>query len=179
MAYLSWLSIAPITLLFLELAFIAWLRCRMLKDRKEALVNTAHLILGNIGVLNSFAFCGIENHEREEDDNVKKFVVRSSVITFLHHTTVIITIILLGCYEPNVFEQSLIVKPENERFFWLLGVLILIGIYNLTVILYRGREITAFQVIKTKQQLDKTTQTEEINDVTYDCFRAIMVDQVT
>lgn len=179
MAYLSWLSIAPITLLVLELAFIAWLRCRMLKDRKEALVNTAHLILGNIGVLNSFAFCGIENHEREEDDNVKKFVVRSSVITFLHHTTVIITIILIGCYEPNAFEQSLIVKPENERFFWLLGVLILIGIYNLTVILYRGREITAFQVIKTKQQLDKTTQTEKINEVTYDCFRAIMVDQVT
>ena len=184
MAYLRWFSVIPLALLFLELVLVAWLRCRVLKDKKEALVNVAHLTLGNIGVLNAFAFENLENRRRENDKHVKNFVVRSSVITFLHHTTVIIVIIFIGCYKPNLFHQNLIIRPYNdnenkynERFFWLLGGLLSMGIYSLTVILYRADKITAFQVAATKRKVEKATQTEDIKRCTpYDLLLSRMQD---
>lgn len=174
MAYLRWLSVIPMTLLFVELALVAWMRCRVLKDKKEALVNVAHLTLGNIGVINAFAFENrFENSEREKDENVKTFVIRSSVITFLHHATMIIAIIFIGCYKPNLFHQNLIIRPnndhehkDNKRFFWLLGGLLSMGIYSLTVILYRAGKITAFHVAATNRKIEKSTQTEDIKRFT-------------
>ena len=58
------------------------MRCRVLKDKKEALVNVAHLTLGNIGVINAFAFENrFENSEREKLRKIGLFLLHVTKCT--------------------------------------------------------------------------------------------------
>ena len=43
--------------------------------------------MSNIGVLNSYAF--LMEKESEDEEDINKFISRSSVIAFIHHSIVI------------------------------------------------------------------------------------------
>merc|ERR1712038_136382 len=86
MAYLRIYSIIPIFILLIELGCVSWMRFKKIENENWAMQFTAQVIISNVGVLNSYAFS--QNHVDEKDDeSIKRFVIQSTLITFIHHTS--------------------------------------------------------------------------------------------
>ena len=78
------------------------------------------------------------------------FVRRSSIANFLHHTITLSTIVIVASYDPSAFDKwissDFILKATNQEFYWIFGIVLLIGCYSLTVTLYRASHITMVNV---------------------------------
>ena len=99
-AYLRIYSIIPILILVIELGRVSWKRFRKLNDRDS----TFQVTISNLGVLNSYAFVmGARpfRNEDEDEEDVNNFIVRSSVVTFVHHSIVIGVIMTIGYFYPS------------------------------------------------------------------------------
>ena len=113
--------------------------------------NGLYLVFSNIGVVNTYTIFQIDRkfEEKENDTDIKNFVRKSSIITFSHHLTVLVFILIIGGNYPEAFEhwssRKFWLTPGTERFYWVFSVVILVGILSLTAILHRVRHITNFQ----------------------------------
>lgn len=90
MAYLRIYSIIPMFLLMIELGWISWIRFKKFNRRELAMQYTAQIMISNVSVLNSYAF-GMDIDDHEDAYTVTNFIVQSSVITFVHHSIVLVT----------------------------------------------------------------------------------------
>ena len=137
MSYLRLYSIIPISILLLELGWISWNRIRKLSNKERAIILVPQLMASNLGVLNSYAFdqgCGSGyGKEDEKEEDIKKFVIRSTWITFFHHSIVLAIIMVIGYFQPEFFVSSLRFTPTKGWFFSLVGFLLGMGVLSLTI----------------------------------------------
>ena len=155
MAYLRSFSVIPIILLICELIGVTWVRLKNNKKLSFTEINNGlYLVFSNIGVVNTYTIFQIDKKygEKENDTDIKNFVRKSSIITFSHHLTVLVFILIIGGNYPEAFEhwssRKFWLTPGTERFYWVFSVVILVGILSLTAILYRVRHITNLQCRK-------------------------------
>ena len=155
MAYLRSFSIIPMILLICELIGVTWVRLKNNKQLSFTDINNGlYLVFSNIGVVNTYTIFQIDRKfgEKENDTDIKNFVRKSSIITFSHHLTVLVFILIIGGNYPGAFEhwssRKFWLTPGTERFYWVFSVVILVGIQSLTAILYRVRHITNFECRK-------------------------------
>ena len=131
-AYLRVLSPIPIFILLLELGWLSWNRFRKLNKMSKVLMFVPQLLMSNMGVLNIYPF-GMDQEYDEKDEDVKKFIILSTLVTFIHHTIVIVIIMIIGYVQPDYFISALIFTPRKEWFYILTGSLIGIGALNLAI----------------------------------------------
>ena len=155
MAYLRSFSIIPIILLICEPIGVTWVRLKNNKKLSFTEINNGlYLVFSNIGVVNTYTIFQIDRkfEEKENDTDIKNFVRKSSIITFSHHLTVLVFILIIGGNYPEALEhwssRKFWLTPGTERFYWVFSSVILVGILSLTAILYRVRHITNFQCRK-------------------------------
>ena len=130
-AYLRLFSLIPFFILLLELGLVSWIRFRRFIYRK---IFIAQIMISNIGVLNSYAF--LMDKEEEDEEDISKFIVRSSVIAFIHHTILIVIIMVIGYLNPDFFVPELILKPSDQKFYIALSSIIVIGAMSLAINIY-------------------------------------------
>ena len=152
MACLRIYSSLPMILLIFELVLITWMRVRKNTgwDNGEKSIAAFYLVFSNVGVVNAYTFLGAFNKkDEEEEEYIINFVRRSSIIAFLHHSTVLVAIMVLGWNYPDTFEHwsspSFLLSPSNQLFYSVFTVVLLIGVYSLTVILYRAHKISTVE----------------------------------
>ena len=140
MAYLRNYSIIPIFILLIELGWISWMRFRPLIEinhRDWAMQYTAQIMLSNVGVLNTYAFGQNNTRSRdycEDEEHVKRFGVQSTLITFTHHTSILV---MIGYIQPpEFFISTLAIKAGSEDFYLMIGSLIGIGVLSLVINLF-------------------------------------------
>ena len=150
MAFLRIWSIIPISMLVIEISIIGWMRHREMDNRMDAFLKVANLTLGNIGVMTAYSFLSKPDNE----ESAQKFVCRSSIVVFLHHTVTLSVIMVLVWHDPNSMEHwswsSFLLNPTQTTsyhdLFWTFGCSILMGCYSLTVVMFRARNIAAVDV---------------------------------
>ena len=155
-SYLRIWSIVPITILYLELVLLSYRRYSKQKDRTnwDIFFSVYYSSLCNIGGINANNFSdAIRAEEKgvtdEELEASTWFIKLSSVITFLHHTAVLVTIVLVSWYHEGYLAQDqfedLLVKKEEffwfENLNWVFGGTILLGFYGMVLSLYRVSSI--------------------------------------
>ena len=155
-SYLRIWSIVPITILYLELVLLSYRRYSKQKDRTkwDIFFSVYYSSLCNFGGINAKNFSdAIRAEEKgvtdEELEASIRFIKLSSVITFLHHTTVLVTIVLVSWYYEGYLAQDqfedLIIKKEEffwfENLNWVFGGTILLGFYGMVLSLYRVSSI--------------------------------------
>ena len=155
MAYLRVYAIIPMVLLFFELIVVTWIRMKNSTDSDTAtkVLNGFYLLFSNIGVVNAYTFFNgwmMEDDDlNEKDEDIIKFVRQSSIITFIHHSSVLVFIMVLGWHYPDAFEHwnspTFWLSPCKQLFYFVFIVVLLIGVYSLTVILYRAKNISTVQ----------------------------------
>ena len=144
-AYLRIYAVLPIIILFLELGIVSYIRYRNQEFGSELQmwqsIYGATLSNGGVLSINSFKEVDDANDEKDTSENVeanRKFIQLSSITTFLHHTSVLI-IILNGVLliNPEYLNDEkfkyLILKPDNQLFYWAFGVTILIGLTSMVL----------------------------------------------
>ena len=152
-AYFRHWSILPISLLFVELAVVSYLRYRNVEEKSRRFVFVYLTCLSNAGVLNANnigEFAG-DMQDRKDDADGKRFIRRSSVITFIHHAVVLCTIMVLTKVHPKYFTEGrindIILRPEpNEPhlccFYWVFGVTLLVGFMSMMLALSNARKVS-------------------------------------
>ena len=158
MACLRIYSIIPIALMIAELILISWIRVKNKKDWNgfQKFAVGFYLVISNIGVVNSYTFFNVldEKEDKERDDEIINFVRRSSIISFIHHVTTLILIMVIGLNYPDTFEHwtspKFLLSPCEPHFYYAFTIVILIGVYSLTVVLYRAHHISTVERNETK-----------------------------
>ena len=143
--FLRMWSILPISLLLIEIFIIGWIRNKKITDRIEAFGQTIHLTLGNCGVMMVYPFfAGDEETAEVSEKDVQKYVRRSSIVSFVHHTITLSIILILVCYDRHYMEHwsapyfllNTTQDISRVHLFWVFGCTIMMGCYSLTLILY-------------------------------------------
>ena len=160
-AYLRIYSIIPIFILLIELGWVSWKRFEKLSYRGWAMQYTAQLMISNVGVLNSYAFSQVST-DKEDEESIKRFVVQSTLITFIHHTSILVIMMVIGYTQPpESFITTLIVEPGSEDFYLMIGCVIAIGVLSLAINLcyFKWDEISKCCKTKT-ESVDKDAPIE-------------------
>ena len=154
MACLRVYAIIPIALMVSELILISWIRVKNNKEWHKKILVGCCLVFSNIGVVNSYTLFNNEVEKKERDEEIINFVRRSSIITFIHHLTALILIMVIGWNYPDTFEHwtspNFLLSPCETYFYFVFTVVILIGVYSLTVVLYRAHHISTLKRNETK-----------------------------
>ena len=148
MAFLREFSIIPLTLLAIEIAVLAWMRCKDIKlNLNNWLFIFVGLVVSNFGVMTASLYYP---RAKEDVKEVEKFVRRSTIVTFIHHIVILSIIMVLGRHYPNYMchwtAPMFILKPTCERFFWVLGTTMMMGCFSLTSIMYRATNIATLKI---------------------------------
>ena len=123
---------------------------------------TNRLVISNIGCVNAFTFnnqstvgaTGTDIPVEDEQD-VVDFIKNSTLAGFIHHSAVLIIIMMVGSFFPSSMDHwssqcNFPLKPGMQSFYWIFGTLIFMGFYSLTAIMYR-----ADRVLMVKDQAHK------------------------
>ena len=152
-AYFRIWSIVPISLLFLELAVVSYLRYRKVEEKSRRFAFVYLTCLSNAGVLNAnnIGEWNSDTKDKKDDDDGRRFIRRSSVITFIHHVIVLSTIMVFTIYCPQYFEErvmDMIIRPGGKRrakgdhFFWVFGITLLVGFMSMMLSFANARKIS-------------------------------------
>ena len=147
-AYFRYWSILPISLLFVELAVVSYLRYRNVEEKSRLFVFVYLTCLSNAGVLNAnnVGELNSDMRDRKDDADGKRFIRCSSVITFIHHGLVLCTIMVLTKWHPNYFKEGRVkdikLRPESPHFFWWFGVTLLVGFMSMMLALSNARKVS-------------------------------------
>ena len=162
-AYLRLFALIPIAILFVTQTTITWTRYKKLDDKGFALKLTLQLVVSNIGVVNAIGILnttkkqppwrsvlqlvtyplGIDVLEKldEKEEDVVRFIRNSSLATFIHHSAMLIIIMVVGHFFPSAMnnwssECDILLKPGTQAFFCLFGAVLFMGLYSVTAIMY-------------------------------------------
>ena len=132
-AYLRLWSIIPITLLFLELAVMSYRRYQNVKEKSRRFAFVYLTCLSNAGVLNANNIGELNSDikDKKSDDDGRRFIRISSIVTFIHHSSVLTLIMVMSRLQPKYFTKDrlavIILRPDSPHFFWVFAVTILVG----------------------------------------------------
>ena len=176
MAYLRVYSIIPMIVLIFEQGLITWIRVKKQENwpnEVKALFGF-YLIFNNIGVVNAYTlFNGMcywikefrLRRIKEKEEEIINFVCQLSIVTFIHHSTVLVSIMLIGWNYPDTFEHwtspKFLLSPCEPYFYFVFTVVLLIGVYSLTVILYRARNISTVRRKETVTPINEIFKIKE------------------
>ena len=153
-AFLRSYSIIPISILLIELSILSYNRYKNL----PLLVKGGRFIpiylstLNNMGVLNSINMN--EYFNANEDGKMtpecieacKKFIKRSSILTLVHHSVVLLVIMSISEKRPNFFKHGeqyrlLELEPASMEFYSIFGLTLMVGIFSTTLSLNQASRI--------------------------------------
>lgn len=160
MAYLRYYSLIPIALLVVmqtiitlerfkkvdaSSAKIGWPRIKKLENRINWKIDSIVALVGyNIGVVADY---GSRHLFVEDEKEVLQFIKNSTIASFMHHSAMLIIIMILGRFVPNVIDHGLDdrcdfpLEPGSQSFFWVFGAILFMGFYSVTAILNRAPSI--------------------------------------
>ena len=119
--------------------------------------------LSNIGVLNAYSANTLQQGGDVDSKRTSSFVRISSIATFLHHSTVLTSILILSwCYEDYFYQEQfegVILKPDTRDFYWVFAMNFLIGFYGLVLSLAMARTIVEIDI---KEGTKKSTWDADI-----------------
>ena len=164
MAYIRFWAAVPLTLLIIELTLISWIRNKKRKvdSITYTIARTINLVVNNFAVMNAYSIWELDDDDDvEEKKEIEDFVRISSITTYFHHSICLLTIAILARNNTSYFKHwnqpNFLLKPSHERFYWVFGFTLLMGMYSLTAILYRIRHLAAMNV-KSVEQVELVDQ---------------------
>jgi len=152
-AFLRGYAAIPITLLFIELAALSYNRYKKQanKDNWELCMSVYLSAISNISVINANNLKELSNIDDEvaTDEFVnsnRKFIRLSSIFTFLHHTMVLLVVLVIAWVNPEYFIESeqfefLVLKPDGHHFYTVFGITIMLGFYSMVLSLNLAQKI--------------------------------------
>ena len=108
--------------------------------------------LSNLAVLNVYNITELDLSESEQprEQSIQKFIRLSSIVTFIHHTLVLSSIMVISKAYPYYFHQeqlkNIILVPGGAFFFIVFGVTILLGFYSMVLSLYLAKKVATAEV---------------------------------
>ena len=163
MAFLRFYAFIPLAILFFELMYVSLVRMRKRKRLDDRYINAFLLAIFNLGSMNAYT-CWMTDEEqldaseKESDEDVMKFIRWSSMITTIHHTSVLSLIIILAKWKPDCFEhwnsESFLLNIEQRDTYYILAFVFLLGFYSLTVLFYRAKDLTRLKKKYESRALD-------------------------
>ena len=171
-AYLRIWATIPIGVLLLELFIISYIRYIKVEEKSRRFAFVYFAALSNVGVLNvnSFGELNGDKEDHKDDKDGRRFIRRSSIITFIHHSIVLSVILVLSQINPEFFTEGkrkcIILKPSlengdpNPNFFWTISVTILIGFQGMMLSLANERKVSD---VKKIDLLEEITQVVKSN----------------
>ena len=146
-AFLRELSFIPICIIFVELVILSFIRYRKAAKKSDFFQCMYLSSLTNLGALNP---SGMHDHGDDdlnndlentfEDKRGRQFVKMSSIVTFVHHALVLVSIMIPIWSNSKYFEQehfkNVILIPGENNFLWLIGVTIMFGFYAMVLSMY-------------------------------------------
>ena len=94
----------------------------------------------------------IPNFVVGEDQNLDKMIwirYTSYIISFFHHSAILIVIMGLGSSDPEFLDHwgtaDFLIKPTNSNFYWIFGTTLLMGCYSLNLILLRAKQMAGLK----------------------------------
>ena len=166
-SYLRNYSIFPISILFIELGLLAYIRYRNEEfgDKQHPYarwVNIYTTTVSNAGVLNISTIKNASNIKDEDVKATRKFIRLSSITTFIHHSIVLITILMVVIFHPDYLTDEqfkyLILKPENKLFYPAFGVTIAIGLVSMILCITLASKMN---IVKKPTVQESTIEMEE------------------
>lgn len=141
MAYLCVYAIVPLLTLLIGMLIFWWM-----SFRKEAGGSGQSfgifLIVSDLGVVTLYTNPSLNKTQ----ENVKKFVMRSSTFVFFHHCIILTLILAIGWHYPTSFGHweslDFPVKPSTEIFNRVFILVLVMGCLSQTTIFYRAGKIT-------------------------------------
>ena len=145
--FLRHYAILTCLILLAELSIPCYLRIKLIKDRTSIINDSLYIWLTNVGVTNAH---GLGTEFKEENKVVAHFIRNSSIITFLHHFTVLIMIMVTAIYNPGLFDHwkndDFRLKPNHCHFYWAFAMTILMGCYSLNLTMHRAKHMASMDV---------------------------------
>ena len=106
------------------------------------------LTISNVGTMNTYSVTSYG--EKENDEYVQNCVLHTSIATFVHQDIVLSVFVILAMYEPTFFSDLAFpdfqLKSSHLHLFTAFGFVFLMGVYSLTVILCRAKNIAKVEV---------------------------------
>ena len=103
----------------------------------------------NLSVLNVYNIADLDDEDEEgapSEKSVRTFIRASAIISFVHHSLVLISIIVLTNFYPEYLNQpqfkDVIIKPQGIYFYLVFGVTILAGAISMVLGLITARKLT-------------------------------------
>ena len=146
-AFLRGWSIIPIFILYLEILAVTYIRYRHVKDVGLFFMALWFVSISNLTVLNVYGFGESQfiESDRPSKESGRKFIRLSSVVTFVHHTLLLASIMVFVVYHPGYLLQEqfdkLILKPGGAHFFYAFGITLMLGFYSLVLCLYLSKKV--------------------------------------
>ena len=136
-------------ILYLELAALVYLMCSDVKNLVIRFQATYFMSFSNLAVINT-QNADYEDDEKPSDEKTATFIRRSSILTFCHHTILLATLMCLGDYQPEYFQEQfngVVLLPKNgKEFFYLPGFIILLGLYSMILSLHTVDKVARLEV---------------------------------
>ena len=140
---------------------MSYLRYRKVEEKSRLFVFVYLTCLSNAGVLNANNVGELNSDMKDKKDEAdgKRFIRRSSVITFIHHGIVLCTIMVLTKWHPNYFKEGRVkdikLQPESPHFFWLFGVTLLVGFMSMMLALSNARKVSEVDMTASQRIIQK------------------------
>ena len=103
--------------------------------------------ISNLAVLSIYNMGDMDlvENDKPSKESCRRFIRLSSMITFVHHSLVLISIMLLTSHHPNYLQQDqferLILRPGGCHFFYAFGITLSLGFYSLVLCLYLSKKV--------------------------------------
>ena len=147
MVFLRGWATIPIFVLYLEMLVITYVRYKNVKDPGNRFMSFWLVPISNLAVLSVYNIGDMTMDKKDEPskESSRRFIRLSSIITFVHHSMVLVSIILLSLHHPDYLQQAqferLILKPGGCHFFYAFGVTLSLGFYSLVLCLYLSKKV--------------------------------------
>ena len=109
--------------------------------------------LSNLAVLNVYNTAEMNllgDGELPTKRSVHKFIRLSSIVTFIHHTLVLSSIMVMSKIYPTYFDQgqfrNVVLVPGGTFFFIAFGATIILGFYSMVLSLYLAKKVATAEV---------------------------------
>ena len=146
------------------------------------------LVVSNIGSVNAYSRFQTDTKVAEDEKDVVKFTKDSAIATFICHSTMLISIVIVGLASPNIIEHWSLdpcvfpLKPGMQTFLWVFGPVCFMGLYSLTAIIYRAPvmakvEINTMECKHEEDQIEAVLLKEQGSGVTDKLDKVVQTDR--
>ena len=114
----------------------------------SGVINSYFLSLSNMGVMNAMPFDVVvrDRDVKEFESGNKNFIVLSSIVIFVHHSLVLIGIMLTASANPTYFKHWIwpnfqLSPANNSHFYWVFGGTLFMGLNSMILTTFRAENV--------------------------------------